>query len=294
MALGQVHHVDVIAHAGAIVGVIIVAKDAELLQLARGHLGDVGHQIIGNAGGILANAAGLVGADGVEVAQQHHTPLGVSGHHTLQDLFDHILGPAIGVGTALAEHILPQGHFLRHAIHRGRGGEHQPLAAVLRHDLAQGQGGIQIVAVIAQGNGHTLPHCLQAGEVNHRVESVLVEDAVHGGLVAHVGLVNLDAAAGDLLHPFQGLGIAVGIVIHHHHAVARLEHLHTGMAADKPGAAGQKDIHEIILLHSCKSAHTHPFILYGKNGDFTIVTGIKMRHANRVSRCIIAIYSFSG
>ena len=119
MALGQVHHMDVVAHAGAVGGVVVVAEHVQVIQLARRHLGDEGHEVVGNAVGIFTDAAALVGADGVEVAQQHHAPLRVGVHHALQDFFDHVLGPAVGVGASLAEHVLPQRHLVRHAIHRG-------------------------------------------------------------------------------------------------------------------------------------------------------------------------------
>lgn len=38
MTVRQIHHVDVIPHPGAVVGVVIVAMDGELRQLADGHL----------------------------------------------------------------------------------------------------------------------------------------------------------------------------------------------------------------------------------------------------------------
>ena len=82
MAPGQVHHVDVVPHAGAVGGGVVVAKDVDLLQLAHGHLGDVGHQVVGDAVGVLADQAGLMGADGVEVAQHRHVQAGVClAHH---------------------------------------------------------------------------------------------------------------------------------------------------------------------------------------------------------------------
>ena len=64
MAAGQIHHVDVVAHAGAVRGGIVVAKDMHLFQLAYGHLGDVGHEVIGDAVGVLADEAGLVRTNG--------------------------------------------------------------------------------------------------------------------------------------------------------------------------------------------------------------------------------------
>ena len=50
----------------------------DLLQLADSDLGDVGHKVVGDAVGVLADQAGRMGADGVEVAQQRNIQLGVS------------------------------------------------------------------------------------------------------------------------------------------------------------------------------------------------------------------------
>ena len=75
MAYGQVYHMDVVAHARAVGGVVIVPEDPQLGKLSHCHLGDIGHQVVGDAIGVLAHGAALVGPDGIEVAQQDHVPL---------------------------------------------------------------------------------------------------------------------------------------------------------------------------------------------------------------------------
>ena len=70
----------------------------DLFQLAHSHLGDVGHEVVGDAVGVLADEAGLVGADGVEVAQQSHIQGGVRLADIGEDALGHGLGGAVGVG----------------------------------------------------------------------------------------------------------------------------------------------------------------------------------------------------
>ena len=53
-AARKVHDVDIVPHAGAIGGGVIIAKDVERGKLAGGDLGDVGHQVVGNVRRILA------------------------------------------------------------------------------------------------------------------------------------------------------------------------------------------------------------------------------------------------
>ena len=66
MAAGQIHDMNVVAHAGAVRGRIVVAKDMDLLQLADSDLGDVGHKIVGDAVGILADQAGRMAPMGLK------------------------------------------------------------------------------------------------------------------------------------------------------------------------------------------------------------------------------------
>lgn len=40
MADGQIHHVDIVPHPGAVVGIVIVAEHRKLLEFADGDLGD--------------------------------------------------------------------------------------------------------------------------------------------------------------------------------------------------------------------------------------------------------------
>ena len=46
VAIGEVHHMDVIAHAGTIFGRIVVTKNGQRFATANGDLGDVGHQVV--------------------------------------------------------------------------------------------------------------------------------------------------------------------------------------------------------------------------------------------------------
>ncbi len=100
MTPGQIHNVDVVTHTGAVRGGVVVAKDVHLFQLAHSHLGDVGHQVVGDAVGVLADQAALVGTDGVEVAQQRHVQAGVRLADVLQNALGKGLGGAIGLVVA--------------------------------------------------------------------------------------------------------------------------------------------------------------------------------------------------
>ena len=244
VAPGQIHHMDIVPHAGAVGGAVVIAVDVDLLQLAHRDLGDIGDQVVGNAVGVLADEAALVGTDGVEVPQQGHVQPGVGGADVGQDLLLEQLGGAVGVGGASGGEVLLDGDGVGVAVHRGGGGEHEVLHPVAAHGLEQVQGADQVVGVVLQGLGHALAHRLQSGEVDHGVDvRVLGEQGLHLVLMAQLGPDEGDGLPGDFLHPAQGLLAGVVEVVRHHDLIARVDQLHAGVAADIAGAAGDQNRH---------------------------------------------------
>ena len=229
---------DVVAYAGAVRGGIVVAEHMHLFQRAHGHLGDVGHEVIGDAVGVLADQAALVGADGVEVAQQRHVHLGVGlaavGEHHLV----HQLAGAVGVGGAAHTAVLIDGHLLRVAIDGGGGGEHQIVHAVAAHGGQHGEGGGEVVGVVLDGLAHALAHRLVGGELDHRVNvRVLREQLLHLFRVGEVDLHKAEILAGDLLHPAHRLRAGVVVVVGHDDVIAGRQKFHAGMTANVTCAA---------------------------------------------------------
>ena len=242
---GQIAHVNVVAHAGAVGGGVVVAKDLNGLELAHGNLGDIGHQVVGDALGVLADQARRMSADGVEVTEQHDVPLGVGGMDVHKDLLDHPLGPTIGVGRGLLRILLGDGRVVRVAVD-GRGArEDDGLAAMVAHDVDEHQGVLDVVVVVLDGLAHRLADGLKAGKVDDAVDLMGIEDLVHRIAVEHVGLVEGEVLGGlvahDGLDAVDGDGAGVGEIIDDDDLVATLEQLNDGVRADKAGATGNED-----------------------------------------------------
>ena len=161
MTLGEIDNMDIVAHAGAVRRRVVVAKDGQLRQDARRDLHDIGHEVVGNAVRGFADEAALVRADGVKVAQQHDRQLIVSLRSIAQDLLDHVLRPAVGVGAVAGGCVLLEGHILARAVNRRRGAKDQAMHAVLFHDLEQRQRRIEVVAVVRDRLLHRLADRLQ-------------------------------------------------------------------------------------------------------------------------------------
>ncbi len=247
VAAGQVDDVDVVADAGAVGGVVVVVEDAQLLKLADGDLGDVGHQVVGDAGGVLAHGAALVGADGVEVAQQHDAHVGVGPLHVGQDVLDLALGAAVGVGGLVLGLGLGDGARVGGAVHRGGAGEDDVLAVSGAHGAQQGESAVHVVVVVLEGLNHGLADGLEAGEVDDAVDRRRGEHGVHGGLVADVALDERGAGTRDGLDAVENHRVGVAQVVVDDDLVARLLQLNDGVAANEAGATGNKNPHKLPI-----------------------------------------------
>ena len=243
MALGQIDDVDIIAHAGTVRGVVVVAEDGQPFAAADGDLRDVGHQIVGNAVRVFSDQAGFVRADGVKVAEQHDGKRRIGPAGTLQDLLDHELRPAVGIGAAAGLRRLIQWRRLV-AVDRGRGREDELMAVMLAHDLQNGQRGVQIVAVIEQRLFDRFTNSLEPRKVDDAGNVIVAEDLVHCRLVAAVSLDEGRTLAGDRFDAVNDLRGAVVKIVDDDDLQPRIEQRNGRMAADKSGAAGQKNGHK--------------------------------------------------
>ena len=107
------------------------------------------------------------------------------------------------------------------------------------HGLEQGQGAVQIVAVVGQGLLHRFAHGLQAGKVNHSVNFLLREHFLHGRPIGNICSICPDPVPGNGLNAVNNFRTAVDIIIRQNHLVALLQQLHGRVRADVAGAACQ-------------------------------------------------------
>ena len=243
VALGQIDDVQIVAQAGAVGRGIVVAENRQLFELSGGDAGDIGHQIVGNAVGILTQQTGFVRTDGVEVTQQDGGKFGIGRGVIAQDLLDHDLCPAVGIRGQMRGHGLDIGHGVLRAVDRRGGREHQLDAAVCGHGLDQRERGVEVVAVISQRDAAAFAHGLEAGEVDDGVDLMRGENFLQRGAVADIRLVEHRFDARDGLNLLDDIGLGIGQIVHDNDLVPRLLQLHAGVASDKPGAAGDKYFH---------------------------------------------------
>ena len=259
MAAGKVHHVDVVAHAGAVGRGVVVTEHVDVVELAHGDLGHVGHQVVRDALGVLADEARLVGADGVEVTEQHDVPALVGRVEVGEHLLVHGLGATVGVRGGLELGVLAHGHLVGLAVDGGRRGEHDVVHPVVAQGACQLKRAAEVVLVVLDGLVDALAHGLEGGEVDGARDGVLVEDPVEERAVLHVALVEgADLLARDALDALEGNLACVGEVVDHHDVVAGVEQLHAGVAADEAGAARDEDAGRVGVV---LVGHERPLLL---------------------------------
>ena len=89
VAVGKIHHMDVVAHPGAVMGRPVAAKHLELIATSDGDLGYEGEEVVGDAEGVFPDLAAGVGAYGVEVAKASDPPgVGSTGIEVGEHLFN--------------------------------------------------------------------------------------------------------------------------------------------------------------------------------------------------------------
>jgi len=245
---GQVADVHVVAHAGAVRRVPVIAEDAQR-GLAAGGCLEHQRQEVGLRVVRLTGAATLVRAGGVEVAQRGGA-----------DAVRHVEGRQHALAEELALAVrahrlarvrLVDGHAHRVAEDNARRGEDDLVDLVIAHGLEQGQRAADVVAEVKARLGDRLAHVGVGGEVDHRLHAVRGEDAVQTGAVADV--------AYHQRHVADGLAVAAPEVVEHDHLLARLSRVEHVVAAHIARAAGDQD-------HGCPPSTTSPAARPGARG----------------------------
>ena len=97
VALGQVDNVDVVADAGSVGCIVVIAEYVNLLELTGSDLRYIREQVVRDTLGILSDQAALVSSDRVKITKQHDLPAVVRFPDICQDPLLHGLGLAVRV-----------------------------------------------------------------------------------------------------------------------------------------------------------------------------------------------------
>ena len=203
MGLGQVYYIYVIADAGAVGRVVVVAEHLELLAYADGCLRNVGNEVHRHSGGHLADDGRRMRAYGIEVAEQDGLDVGTALDVVADYLLIDLLRVAVRALGGLDGRILRDGQVLRVglAVDGATGREDDALHSVLRHKLKEVEQADNVVAVIKQWLLDALTNSLAGRKVDDSLYvGILCEHSVHGFHVAAVCLLKGRANTRNLLY----------------------------------------------------------------------------------------------
>ena len=192
---------------------------------------------------MLADLSAFVCTHRVKIAQVHDRPFGIRFCDVEQDLFPHVLCPAIGIGAVSGFGGLAQRHLVVAGVDRGGRRKDDALDVVLCHDFTEHQGGIEIVLIIVHRLGNGLADGLETREVDGAGNLMLCKDFFQQRLVAHIALDELHRLAGNFGYAVQAFRVGIAEIVNYNRRMACFDQFHTGMAANISGAAGHKYVH---------------------------------------------------
>ena len=238
----QIDHVDVVALPGSVAGVVVVAEDGQAFVAPGRDLRDQRHEVVGDAAGVLADAAGFMRAGRVEVAQQDARGAVARRDPVADDLLDEPLALAVGVDRRQPVGLVQRDGF-GNAVDARRGREHDPPASRRVHGPQELEGSQHVVLVVAQGLRDGFADRLETGEVHDGVGAESLQGAGDGALVEQVEAERLEVASREIPHAIQRLRRAVAEIVDDADLPVAGQQLQQDMGADVARAARENDLH---------------------------------------------------
>ena len=231
VTVGQIHYVDVVAHAGAVFGRVVVAKNRQRLATAYRYLGDIRHQVVRNALRIFTHVARRMGADRVEVAQQGDAPLRLRFLQIGQDLLHHQLAFAVRALRRPGREAFNVRDFRLIAVDGGGGAKDEVFDVGRAHGGDETQGTVDVVVVILERLRNGFTDRFQTREVDHRFDGVVVKDLGHQRFIADVAFHEGGLFTAKAFNHRQHAALAVAQVVENDDVMTVLQQLHTGMTS---------------------------------------------------------------
>ena len=237
MTASKVNDVDVVAYARTVLGVVVVTEYGETSELADGNLRNIGHEVVRNALGVFTDQSGFMRTDGVEVTEKNDGKIRIRESSILQDHFDHILGPAVGVGASADNSGFLDRHFVGSAVYGSGGAEDQIVAIVFLHDLEKRESRVKVVSVVGDRLSDGFTDCLVACEMDNSVGLFCREKRAELFFVSNIEFIEREIRADDGLDSVECFGLAVGKVVRNNDLVSELCNFNRGVRADVARAA---------------------------------------------------------
>ena len=242
----KVENVDKIAHAGTVAGIVIVTENVEMRKRSLCNAGNVGHKVVGNTVGVIADKCAVVRAEGIEIAEKNDRETVVRNAKVGKNTLDIELGGAVGVGGGKREILFYRNGFGL-AVNGCTRGEHELEAIVVAHFEDKVKGTRDIIVIIFDRLCHRFADSLKARKVNNGIYIVFIKNALYALSVEKVDIIKLGTDTGYLLDKADNLLLGVGKVIENDNFLSLFDKINAGMGADIARTAGYKYAHFLPL-----------------------------------------------
>ena len=235
MSFCQIYYMDIVTNPCPIRGIIVIAKYSKLFQLAYSNLRNIRHQIIGNTVRIFSHGTALMCTDRVEITKQDHIPFRICLLDICQDLLQHGLGPAIGVGALSLGAFLCDRNHCRITIYRCRGGKDNVLHTMLSHHIYQCKSTGNIIFIILPRLLYGFSNCLKSRKMNTAVYLLFIKNLIHSLSVKDICFIKRNLLSCDGFHSLKALLTGICQIVHYYHIISCILKLYYCMAANISG-----------------------------------------------------------
>ena len=210
MSLCEIHDINIVPQACAILGRIVISEYAQAFALSDCSLGDERDQIVRDTAWQFPDQCGRMSSYRVEIAQGYSLDTIICRHGIPEDIFTHLLRIAIRRSCRKTRSLLSNRKQLSLAIDCGRGREQHIASALLPRLLEDIEERQQIVAVIHNRLRYRFADRLECSEMNHRIYGILCKKFSDRFGITAVYLIERDVIpACDLLHTFKACHITI-------------------------------------------------------------------------------------
>ena len=183
MRVGKVEHVDVVAHARAVAGRIIIAKNRDARPLAGGRFEHEGNQM---RFGLVAFARAIARAGSIEIPQRDDLEA-VRAVEPSERALEGQLRLAVGIDR-VRRHAFVERRALGHAVDRARRRKDDRHHAGVAHRFEQAEARDEIVSIVARRLLHRLRDERVPCHVDDRLNALVGERAADERRVDEIAL----------------------------------------------------------------------------------------------------------
>ena len=118
---------------------------------------------------------------------------------------------------------------------------------VVTHGFTERNGREKVVVIVFKRHRNRFADSLQPGKMNDAPDLIFFKDSVKRCPVTDIIFIENEILSRNLLDAFKRFFSGIDQIVNHDDSVTPVQKLDAGMAADKTGSSGDKNIHSFLL-----------------------------------------------